>query len=71
MKLQAHRVPDLREPGATRPELIGEWSNMLGHQLPSLPPVDLFWNALPEFAVLCINRHRRGLYSAILSTYYG
>ena len=23
--------------------------NMLGHQLPSLPPVDAFWDALPEF----------------------
>ena len=32
-----------------QPELIGEWGNMLGHQLPSLPPVDLFWDELPEF----------------------
>ncbi|MBW4092597.1 MAG: WYL domain-containing protein [Proteobacteria bacterium] len=32
-----------------QPELIGEWGNMLGHQLPSLPPVDLFWTELPEF----------------------
>ena len=32
-----------------QPELVGEWGNMLGHQLPSLPPVDLFWDALPEF----------------------
>lgn len=31
------------------PELVGEWANMLGHQLPSLPPVELFWSALPEF----------------------
>jgi predicted nucleotidyltransferase component of viral defense system len=30
-------------------ELMGEWGNMLGHQLPSLPPVDLFWDELPEF----------------------
>ncbi len=30
-------------------ELVGEWGNMLGHQLPSLPPVDLFWSELPEF----------------------
>ena len=34
---------------SAHPELIGEWGNMLGHQLPSLPPVDLFWDALPEF----------------------
>jgi predicted nucleotidyltransferase component of viral defense system len=32
-----------------QPELVGEWGNMLGHQLPSLPPVDLFWTELPEF----------------------
>jgi predicted nucleotidyltransferase component of viral defense system len=31
------------------PELVGEWGNMLGHQLPSLPPVDLFWTELSEF----------------------
>jgi hypothetical protein len=30
-------------------ELVGEWANMLGHQLPSLPPVESFWGALPEF----------------------
>jgi predicted nucleotidyltransferase component of viral defense system/DNA-directed RNA polymerase subunit RPC12/RpoP len=30
-------------------ELVGEWGNMLGHQLPALPPVNLFWNELPEF----------------------
>ena len=30
-------------------ELVGEWSNMLGHQLPLLPAVDLFWQELPEF----------------------
>ena len=34
---------------SAHPELVGEWANMLGHQLPSLPPVDLFWDALPEF----------------------
>jgi predicted nucleotidyltransferase component of viral defense system len=31
------------------PELVGEWGNMLGHQLPLLPSVELFWEALPEF----------------------
>jgi hypothetical protein len=30
-------------------ELIAEWGNMLGHQLPALPPVECFWDALPEF----------------------
>ena len=31
------------------PELVGDWGNMLSHQRPSLPPVDLFWMELPEF----------------------
>jgi predicted nucleotidyltransferase component of viral defense system len=30
-------------------ELVAEWGNILGHQLPSLPPVDSFWDALREF----------------------
>ena len=25
------------------------WEHMLAHQLPALPPVEAFWNALPEF----------------------
>lgn len=28
------------------PELESEWENMLGHQLPALPPFEQFWNAL-------------------------
>jgi hypothetical protein len=32
-----------------RDELVAEWANMLRHQLPSLPPVESFWEALPEF----------------------
>lgn len=31
-----------------RSELISEWSNMLGHQLPQLPPFEQFWAELPE-----------------------
>jgi predicted nucleotidyltransferase component of viral defense system len=30
-------------------ELTADWQNMLGHQLPVLPPFESFWNALPEF----------------------
>ncbi len=30
-----------------RAELVTEWENMLGHQLPMLPPFDQFWNELP------------------------
>lgn len=30
-------------------ELVGEWKNMLGHQLPALPPIESFLAALPKF----------------------
>lgn len=42
-------LPSLASLGVFHAELAAEWDNMLGHQLPSLPPVDSFWNALPEF----------------------
>ena len=32
-----------------KPDLVAGWKNMLGHQLPALPPVESFWNVLPEF----------------------
>jgi hypothetical protein len=32
-----------------RDELFAQWGNMLGHQLPALPPAESFWEALPEF----------------------
>lgn len=32
-----------------RDELHQEWENMLGHQLPHLPPVDDYWDALDEY----------------------
>jgi predicted nucleotidyltransferase component of viral defense system len=41
--------PTFESLAPAHPELVGEWGNMLGHQLPSLPPVDLFWTELPEF----------------------
>ncbi len=31
-----------------RAELISEWENMLGHQLPKLPPFNSFWDELPK-----------------------
>ena len=34
-----------------QPELVGAWESMLRHQLPVLPPVRAFWEALPEFFV--------------------
>jgi predicted nucleotidyltransferase component of viral defense system len=30
-------------------ELIADWANMLGHQLPKLPPFESFWSVMPEF----------------------
>lgn len=41
--------PSLESLATFRDELIAEWANMLRHQLPSLPPVESFWQALPEF----------------------
>lgn len=41
--------PTLEALGPFQEELVGEWNNMLGHQLPALPPVESFWGALPEF----------------------
>lgn len=32
-----------------RADLEAAWQGMLAHQLPALPPVDAFWNALPDF----------------------
>lgn len=29
-------------------ELVSEWGNMLGHQVPVLPPFEQFWQELPE-----------------------
>ena len=31
-----------------RGELETEWANMLGHQLPALPPFDTFWQEVPQ-----------------------
>jgi predicted nucleotidyltransferase component of viral defense system len=36
------------EAQSERAELESEWGNMLGHQLPMLPPFDQFWQELPE-----------------------
>jgi hypothetical protein len=42
-------VPTLETIGGFRDELAGDWATMLAHQLPALPPLDSFWDALPEF----------------------
>jgi predicted nucleotidyltransferase component of viral defense system len=36
------------EDSPNKAELIGEWENMLAHQLPALPPFEDFWNEIPE-----------------------
>jgi len=41
--------PTLESLASYRDELLGEWQNMLGHQLRALPPIDSFLGALPEF----------------------
>ncbi len=43
------RVPHFADLAPHRDALTGSWKNMLEHQLPSLPPVEDFWDALPEF----------------------
>ncbi len=34
------------ETSPAREELVSEWANMLGHQLPALPPLESFWDEL-------------------------
>jgi predicted nucleotidyltransferase component of viral defense system len=50
----AHRdlpMPTLAsvEASPRRAELESEWANMLGHQLPALPPLESLWAQLPEY----------------------
>ena len=51
-KCEAKGVPvptlELLEGAPHRAELESEWSNMLRHQLPALPPLDHYWGRLPE-----------------------
>ncbi len=45
------RVPKYADIEAHKTELQGGWANMLAHQLPALPPLDVFWDVLPDFFV--------------------
>lgn len=51
-KCESKGVPvptlELLEKSPHRAELESEWVNMLGHQLPALPPLDHYWGRLPE-----------------------
>jgi len=42
-------LPSAAGLNARAQELATDWQNMLGHQLPVLPPFDSFWGVLPEF----------------------
>ena len=42
-------VPTLGGLETHKGDLEGSWQPMLGHQLQALPPVENFWEALPEF----------------------
>lgn len=39
---------EILESKPERAELVSEWENMLGHQVPVLPPFDQFWQELPD-----------------------
>ena len=42
-------IPQLNALAGHRDNLEAGWAAMLAHQLPALPPVQAFWDALPEF----------------------
>ena len=42
-------VPVFGDMEPHRADLEGGWQTMLAHQLPALPPVETFWEALPAF----------------------
>jgi hypothetical protein len=42
-------VPKVANLDPLRNDLEAGWESMLRHQLPALPPVESFWNVLPEF----------------------
>jgi len=47
-------VPTLQTLVPHRPALEAMWSDMLSHQLPVLPPLNDFWDALPEIDIAVI-----------------
>jgi predicted nucleotidyltransferase component of viral defense system len=42
-------VPTFETIGGAMNELVADWANMLGHQLPKLPPFESFWSVMPAF----------------------
>ena len=51
--------PSLQALQRHKNELFTDWSTMLAHQLPQLPPVESFWTALDEFFNWLDNRFIR------------
>jgi hypothetical protein len=51
-------VPSLAALEPAREELAADWEHMLAHQLPSLPPFESFWDALPGFFAWLALRER-------------
>ena len=51
-------VPTLAGLEPAREELAADWEHMLAHQLPSLPPFESFWGALPSFFAWLALRER-------------
>jgi predicted nucleotidyltransferase component of viral defense system len=45
---KAIALPTVESLAPHRADLEAMWQNMLGHQLPVLPPVAVFWDVLPE-----------------------
>ncbi len=43
------RVPRLTDFEQSKSDLESGWTNMLAHQLPALPPVEIVWDELPAF----------------------
>ncbi|MEE8059523.1 MAG: nucleotidyl transferase AbiEii/AbiGii toxin family protein [Pseudomonadales bacterium] len=41
--------PVLADMDAYKDDMLRNWEPMLAHQLPSLPPLDIYWEALPDF----------------------
>ena len=60
-------VPRLADLEPHRPNLEGGWANMLEHQLPSLPPLESFWNEMPAFFAWL----EGGAAPAVLTAYTG
>lgn len=46
-------------------ELVSEWENMLGHQLPELPPFEQFWSELPALFEWLSKTKEKGQVKAI------